>query len=106
MQSLVVVCADIGSVKNKRFGWYADTGESSNTPSSVSDYVASVLKERKPVALGFECPLFVPLPKDEQLLGSARRGEGNRPWSAAAGSGSLTTGLVQVAWVLQVIREQ
>jgi hypothetical protein len=37
-------------------------------------------------------------------LGKGRAGEGNRPWSAGAGSGALTTGLVQTAWVLAAIR--
>ena len=37
-------------------------------------------------------------------LGAGRAGEGNRPWSAGAGTGALATGLVQAAWVLAAIR--
>lgn len=56
------------------------------------------------VALGFECPLFVPVPRESIRLGKARVGEGTRAWSAGAGTGSLATGLVQAVWVLREIR--
>ncbi|KQV19270.1 MULTISPECIES: hypothetical protein [unclassified Kitasatospora] len=44
----------------------------------------------------------VPTPDREswRYLGKARTGEGNRPWSAGAGAGSLATGLAQGAWML------
>lgn len=58
------------------------------------------------MALGFECPLFVPVPRDPQKLTSARAGEGNRPWSAGAGAAVLATGLTEVVWLLRAIREQ
>jgi len=56
------------------------------------------------VSLGFECPLFVPISDDPLQLSSARRGEGNRPWSAGAGSGSLAIGLTETVWILREIR--
>jgi len=72
-------------------------------PSTLACRVAELLKAGTPVALGFECPLFVPLVEDEQRLTCARPGEGSRAWSAAAGCSVLTTGLVEVAWVLREI---
>ena len=57
------------------------------------------------VSLGFECPLWVPVANEPERLTRARRGEGSRAWSAAAGSGSLTTGLTEVAWILDQIRQ-
>jgi hypothetical protein len=36
-----------------------------------------------------------------RLLGKARYGEGNRPWSAGAGGTVLATGLAQGAWMLR-----
>jgi len=66
--------------------------------------VAERLNAGCPVALGFECPLFVPLYADEMRLTNARPGEGSRPWSAGAGCGALATGIVQSTWVLQEIR--
>jgi hypothetical protein len=44
------------------------------------------------------------LSDDPSKLTSARDGEGARPWSAAAGAASLSTGLTQVAWILRRIR--
>jgi hypothetical protein len=40
-------------------------------------------------------------PDGRRGLGKARGGEGNRPWSAGAGSGALATGLAQGAWMLR-----
>jgi hypothetical protein len=109
---LVVYCADIGSVPNKRFGWARTTADSNGTEIHASGpdidellgCVAEDLGRGKRVALGFECPLFVPVPNDPLALGKARCGEEDRPWSAGAGSGAMATGLTQVAWVLSGLR--
>lgn len=106
IDGLALVCADIGSVKNGNFAWYERDGASALDPSSLARQVAAFMNAGRPVALGFECPLFVPLPDDDWSLGSARPGEGARAWSAGAGCGALSTGLVQVAWVLRAIRAQ
>ena len=53
------------------------------------------------MALGFECPLFIPLPKDPLLLTSARNGEFAHPWSAGAGCAALATGLPECAWIFE-----
>jgi hypothetical protein len=102
----IVICADIGSVKNNNFAWWSASGDSGTTPSSLASNLAEQLNASRPVALGFECPLFVPLAEDELNLTKSRLGEGSKPWSAAAGCSALTTGLVQVAWVLQAIRQK
>jgi len=47
---------------------------------ALADAVTDDLDAGLPVALGFECPLFVPVPDEAELLGSAREGDGNRPW--------------------------
>ncbi|GAA5609503.1 hypothetical protein Spla01_00633 [Streptomyces platensis] len=46
--------------------------------------------------------IAVPAPHGDawRVLGRARSGEGNRPWSAAAGAGALATGVAQTAWML------
>lgn len=104
MKDIVIACADVGAVAKGNFGWWSSLGESGTRLSTLAKHVGSALDSGKPVALGFECPLFVPLVDDELGLTSARPGEGSRPWSAGAGCGALTTGLVQTAWVLQDIR--
>jgi hypothetical protein len=112
---LVVFCADVGSVANGKFGWARSAAHSGHEvddvhdqskPSALVRAVCSELNAGRPVALGFECPLFVPVPAAELSLGRARVGEGNRSWSAGAGTGALATGLVQAAWVLDAIRQE
>jgi hypothetical protein len=106
IESMIVVCADVGSVAKDNFGWWSSADASGSCPSALADHVATLLNSRTPVALGFECPLFVPLAEDQALLTNGRPGEGSRPWSAGAGCASLATGLVQVAWVLQAVRRK
>ncbi len=113
MDGLVVFCADVGSVRAGNFGWScgpisanAPSDRDRSSPAHLAEAVANQLRADRPVALGFECPLFIPVPEPANLLGTARPGEGNRAWSAAAGAGALATGLVQVAWVLAAVRSR
>jgi hypothetical protein len=104
----LIYCADIGSVPRGRFGWAradaAETGVETHRGGTeiidLVDAIAEDLDAGRTVALGFECPLFVPVPEEAMRLGMARPGEGNRSWSAGAGAGALATGIVEVAWVL------
>jgi hypothetical protein len=105
MNSLVIYCADVGSIANDNFGWARleldGDGESGGSSiDDLSDALITDLLERRPVSLGFECPLFVPLPEDSRDLGRGREGEGSRPWSAHAGAASMAAGIAQVPWVL------
>lgn len=104
VENLVVVCADVGSIARKNFGWWASNGQWGKDLSSLSTFVSQSLNAGAKVALGFECPLFVLVAEDEATLMMARPGEGNRPWSAGAGSGAFATGVVQVVWALRSIR--
>jgi hypothetical protein len=113
MHDLAVFCADVGSVRGGNFGWARSqprtisvVEHNSSSPHDLASAVSDELRDGRPVALGFECPLFVPVPDDPLALGAGRSGEGNRPWSAGAGSGALATGLVQAAWVLASIRDR
>jgi len=103
-----IFCADIGSVKAGRFGWFgAGPNGGSVSGSSIEELantVAKTVTSGAKIALGFECPLYVPLRDDPMLLTKARAGEGNRSWSAGAGCGALATGLVEVTWLLERIR--
>jgi hypothetical protein len=42
----------------------------------------------------------------ERHRGAAEIDEGNRSWSAGAGAAALATGAVQVAWILQELRQR
>jgi hypothetical protein len=99
LAELVGFCADVGSVAQGQVGWarsksLSDVDELHDTskPSHLVDAVCVELAAGRPVALGFECPLFVPVPADQTALGRARFGEGNRSWSAGAGTGALASG--------------
>jgi len=111
---LAIYCADIGSIPNHRFGWActdtaADRAERHRGSAEIADLVETVaadIADGRAIALGFECPLYVPVPQQPLRLGTARTGEGNRSWSAGADAGALATGAVQVAWILQALRQR
>lgn len=106
-----VYCADVGSVSAGNFGW-ASLADGESTPREGNDIVAlaksvtECLESRKKVALGFECPLYIPLHEEPVRLTKARRVDGNRAWSAGAGTAALATGLVEATWLLLRIKER
>jgi hypothetical protein len=104
---LIIYCADIGSVSRGNFGWARLMAEECRGACTTgrdigefADGIASDLNSGAHVAVGFECPLFVPVPEDPQGLTSARPGERDRAWSAGAGAASLATGLTETIWIL------
>ena len=111
--TLVIHCADIGSIRRGNFGWarleVVANDSRCTTGCEIQEFVDTIaadINAGHPVALGFECPLFVPVPEDPGNLTSARPGEGNRAWSAGAGAGSLATGLTETVWILDRVRRQ
>lgn len=107
MSEVVVWAVDIGSVMKNRFGWCRKAGQARKSGHDNQDLACGVVEDLangKRVALGFECPLFVPITDDPTFLTRARTGEGSRSWSAGAGCGALTTGLSETVWVLERIR--
>jgi len=110
----VIYAADIGSIASGNFGWarldpeqasaQVDRNDGTEIAALVDTIAYDLDVEGRGVALGFECPLFVPVPEDPFLLGAARIGEGNRPFSGGPGTAALVTGLVQTAWVLRALR--
>lgn len=109
---LVIYCADIGSIKNERFGWCryelkCNSGYETGTSIRVfTDSIVRDLDSTKKVALGFECPLFIPMQENEIEIGSKRIGEGNRSWSAGAGCSVLVTGIAEYLWIFNRIANQ
>jgi hypothetical protein len=111
---LIIFCADIGSIKNDNFAWARGvvSGKGSievygrKNISELVDAAAEDLNSGAAVALGFECPLFVPISDDPVRLTSARNGEGNRAWSAGAGLGALATGLTETVWILRELHKK
>jgi hypothetical protein len=109
MNNLAIFCADVGSIKNGNFGWAATLpGNIELTGTDIGEFASEIAKQVKrgsKVAIGYECPLFVPVRKDPVLVNSSRNGEGSRSWSAGAGTGALATGLVEVIWVFNKLAE-
>jgi hypothetical protein len=109
-----VYCADVGSIANNRFAWARGTpghgvSEESGGGQEVNDLVEHVVADLDRgllVALGFECPLFVPVPDEAARLGRGRPVDRDRPWSAGPGIAVPGVGLVQVPWVLASIRDR
>lgn len=109
MSDMTVCCADIGSVKKGKFGWASNPSEPDAdhaSPRSLVEFVAERLQANLRVALGFECPLWIPIDDEPARLTCGRDGEGDRAWSAGAGACSLATGLTEVTWILDQIRRE
>jgi len=107
---IVIHCADIGSVKKANFGWARlladDAAAQCPTGRDIGPFASGIAADPDAgchVALGFECPLFVPISEAPGDLASARTGEGDRPWSAGAGAASLATGLTETFWILDQV---
>lgn len=111
--SLQVFCADIGSIAQESFAWArripGSDEEEVHEPGSIESLARAVvfqLEQGHPVALGFEMPLFVPVPAESSRLGKARPCDVNAPpWSSGPGGTVMATGLAQVPWLLREIRE-
>src|ERR1700760_2823493 len=107
-----VVAVDIGSVRPPpKFAWAQGEvpgsvlTDSGNHPGAAIRALATSLAAGTPTALLLEAPMSVPVPAGADdswvTLGRARCGEGDRPWSAGAGTSALATGLAQGSWLLQ-----
>jgi hypothetical protein len=111
---LEVFCADIGSLAKGKFAWAcrlpAAADEEVHAPASIDSLVTAVtyrLERGTPVALGFEMPLFAPVPLESGDLGKARPSDKDAPaWCSGIGASVLATGLVQVAWLLRRLHER
>jgi hypothetical protein len=110
--NISVACADVGSVDKGNFGWalrdMPDDLEETPENASITEFADALidrLEEGRSVALGFECPLFIPVRDDPKDLTKARDNEGSRAWSAGPGTGSLVTGLAETVWVFSEVRD-
>lgn len=105
-----VVACDVGSLRSDpcAFAWARiQPGQPGAQTSTSIEELVDVLRRdaasKIDVALGFEAPLFVPVPNDPRAIGRARLGEGNRPYSVGAGLAVTVMGLQQSAWVLRAV---
>jgi hypothetical protein len=111
--SLQVFCADIGSIARGKFAWARrlegedDELHVRSSIKSLAEAVVYQLERGRPVALGFEAPLFIPVPEDDAALGKARPCDVDAPaWSSSIGGSVMATGLAQAAWLLRYVRQR
>lgn len=96
---LAIACVDVG----KNVGWalLTETGPVlGSTLEPLIERLVAALRCGKPVALGFECPLYFPRRPGPDAPLRARAGEGNRAWATGAGAAALVAGLGQLDAVL------
>lgn len=110
MKRIVYAC-DIGSTKPKTnsFGWVRSDLKAAFKPAgsaNIDELVNHLTKDLgsgASVALGFEAPLFMPVPDNSDDLSCARDGEGNRSMFAPAGGYVTTLACHQIAFILNKI---
>lgn len=101
-QPAVVACLDIGSPKKGNVGWAVLCGSSQRTGRDLWQFIEALvahLSEKRSVAIGFECPLYVPKRSDVDAMTDCRLGEAGLNWCGGPGASVLATGLAQVNWV-------
>lgn len=109
-RDLVVWVADIGSVKAGHFAWCRmGSDKVVRTGQDIAELAAGVaddLSAGQPVALGFECPLFVPVRHQPDALSRAREVDHGHAWSAGAGCIALVLGVAESAWLFSRVGEK
>ncbi len=108
MSGIVYAC-DIGSVKSCAFAWARNTSinETPIASPNIDGLIASIVRDASSgasISLGFEAPLFLPIPDSSDQLNSGRTGDSNRSVFAPAGAAVTTIGVHESAWILKHLR--
>ena len=100
----IVGVIDVGAPKN--IGWAILHDNAQLTGHSLDEFIRELVTvaDGRPVALGFEAPMFIPIGREVAKLTAQRNGERGRPWSAGAGATVTTIGLAIVCHVLARLR--
>ena len=109
MMNPIVYACDIGSVKSGSFAWarnenLADPPSASNDIDALIASISADTVKGVPISLGFEAPLFLPVPDDSKSLNTSRRGESNRSMFAPVGAAVTTIAIHETAWILRQLR--
>jgi hypothetical protein len=106
----VTYAIDIGSTRNGKFAWLRLESpprapcESGTSIDKCVEAVVRDLRDELPVALGTECPAFIPIPENSANLSRGRKGERDRSCFAPAGGYVTVLGLHQLAWILREVK--
>lgn len=114
----LIYSCDIGSTLNPKkrggsaFGWArlnpnegAKSIRGSSDIQELVDQLRLDIDEGYSVSLGFESPLFIPVPDNSRDLSKGREGDSDRSWSASSGAYVTTLGIHQSAWILKRLHE-
>lgn len=114
----VIYTCDIGSTlyqKKKRgpaFAWARlNPNEGTKSIQGSSDIQQLVerlqldIEEGYSVSLGFESPLFIPIPDNSRDLSKGREGDGRRSFASQIGLSVTALGIHQSAWILKRLHE-
>ncbi|HUT97762.1 MAG TPA: hypothetical protein VM054_01645 [bacterium] len=105
---IVVYACDVGSTRGENFGWAkCENGEIKLGTNKIDELVNELSKSlyKKPVALGFECPCFLPIPGKSAQLSKGRVNEHDRSCFAPAGGYVATLGIHQMAFIFDNIKQ-
>jgi len=109
MENLRIYAVDVGSVGKGHFGWARKPSKDINPTKfseiqTLADFLSKDLSKGLPVALGFEAPLFIPIPHNCEELGKRREMDpSDRAWSANAGACVLAAVSAQMPWILREV---
>ena len=114
----VIYTCDVGSTlyqKKRRgpaFAWARlNPNEGTKSIRGSSDIQQLVkqlqldIEEGYSVSLGFESPLFIPIPDNSRNLSKGREGDGDRSFASPIGLSVTTLGIHQSAWILKRLHE-
>lgn len=105
----IVYACDIGSTLNGRFGWARVPLSGAATPAGSHNIdlllqgLIADFQSGESVALGFEAPLFMPVPDYSINLSKGRDNEGNRSMFAPAGAYVTALACHQAAFLLRYL---
>lgn len=108
--SRVIYACDIGSVIRKKFAWarlIPNRNENLQVSQNINELIECLISDARKgynIALGFESPLFLPIPYRSDDLSRGRENETNRSVFAQAGAAVTTLGIHEAAWILRSIK--
>jgi hypothetical protein len=108
LKAIAYAC-DIGSIKSGSFAW-ARNDAADQTPTvsvDIDDLIASMVGDAKAgmtIAIGFEAPLFMPIPDASADLNSGRNKESSRSMFAPTGAAVTTIAIHETARILKKLR--
>ena len=110
MRRAIYAC-DVGSTRAGTLAWarVEPNGMAPVASASIDDLATRIVADAKcglSIALGFESPLFMPVPIDSADLNRGRANEGNRSMFAPPAASVTTMGVHEAAWILSAIRDQ